>query len=429
MFPRCAALLLAAAITTLVAVEAVAAEVFELEPEYVYGKNRRPQMGYRQPEVFDPLSDRLYQSGYRNFAPTAIPDELKEVPAMERVQKMGRILACADAWFWPFSRTAHKNEPPGLEIEILQSIAKKHGLDVSIAWVNTGMRFGVGVTFGNSIDKGICDIFLGLTYTGDDHHMPKHKMAFTKGFMSTGYVLVTQGPAADVKTLDDAKAQGVKIGVPAFSPMSEYAQANGIPHETFFQNYQVIDALIRGQVNAAMIWSGAISQAKLNHPEAEFEMVKGYVPPPGYTPMAQDPWRNFQQFIFPSLAMGTSFSAIAMRMTRSQMLEVLRQDYIRPAFAKGLRERVVVYRHALRNAVIPVMTIVGIQFGHLLGRTVIMETVFALPGLGTMTLRAIQQRDYPLIQGSVLVMALMFLLVNFVVDILYAVVDPRIRYQ
>jgi len=155
----------------------------------------------------------------------------------------------------------------------------------------------------------------------------------------------------------------------------------------------------------------------------------GYVPPPGYTPMAQDPWRNFQQFIFPSLAMGTSFSAIAMRMTRSQMLEVLRQDYIRTAFAKGLRERVVVYRHALRNAVIPVMTIVGIQFGHLLGRTVIMETVFALPGLGTMTLRAIQQRDYPLIQGSVLVMALMFLLVNFVVDILYAVVDPRIRYQ
>jgi hypothetical protein len=161
MFPRCAALLLVAAITPLVAAEAVAAEVFELEPEYVYGRNRKPQMGYRQPEVFDPLSDRLYQSGFRNFAPTAIPDELKEVPAMERVQKMGRILACADAWFWPFSRTARKNEPPGLEIEILQSIARKHGWDVSIAWVNTGMRFGVGVTFGTSIDRGICDIFSG----------------------------------------------------------------------------------------------------------------------------------------------------------------------------------------------------------------------------------------------------------------------------
>ncbi|HWA13362.1 MAG TPA: transporter substrate-binding domain-containing protein [Burkholderiales bacterium] len=272
-------LCLAAAVLAGDAMLAWGQQVFELEPEYVYGRNRKPRIGYVKPEVFDPLSDRLYQSGYRNFPPTAIPDELKEVPAMERVQKMGRILACADAWFWPFSRTARKNEPPGLEIEILQSIAKKHGWDVSIAWVNTGMRFGVGVTFSTSIDKGICDIFLGLTYTGDDHHMPKHKVAFTKPFMSTGYVLVVQGPAADVKTLDEAKEKGVRVGVPAYSPMSEYAQAHDIPVETFFQNYQVIDALIRGQVNAAMIWSGAISQAKLEHPEAEFEMVKGYVPP------------------------------------------------------------------------------------------------------------------------------------------------------
>jgi polar amino acid transport system substrate-binding protein len=277
---RGAMLFLAAAILATDAMHSWAQEVFELEPEYVYGRNRRPQIGYKTPEVFDPLSDRLYQSGYKNFAPTAIPDELKEVPAMERVQKMGRILACADAWFWPFSRTSRKNEPPGLEIELLQAIAKKHGWEVSIAWVNTGMRFGVGVTFSTSIDKGICDIFLGLTNTGDDHHMPKHKVAFTKPFMSTGYVLVTQGAATDVKTLDDAKRLGVKVGVPAYSPMSEYAERNDIPVETFFQNYQVIDALIRGQVNAAMIWSGAISQAKLEHAEAEFEMVKGYQPPP-----------------------------------------------------------------------------------------------------------------------------------------------------
>ena len=278
---RCTAIVLMAAALTPIAARALAdeAKLFELEPEYVYGRDRRPQIGYRKPEVFDPLSDRLYQSGYRNFPPTAIPDELKTVPAMERVQKMGRILACADAWFWPFSRTAHNNEPAGIEIEILQAIAKRHGWDVSIAWVNTGMRFGVGVTFATSIDKGICDIFLGLTYTGDDHHMPKHKMAFTKAFMSTGYVLVTQGPASDVKTLDDAKAQNVKVGVPAYSPMSEYADEHDIPHATFFQNYQVIDALISGQVNAAMIWSGSISQAKLEHAEAEFAMVKGYQPP------------------------------------------------------------------------------------------------------------------------------------------------------
>jgi len=275
-----ATLFLAVSCLLLHALPAPAQEVFELEPEYVYGKNRKPRLGYRTPEVYDPLSDRLYQAGYRNFPPVGIPDELKEVPAMERVQKMGRILACADAWFWPFSRTARKNEPPGLEIEILQAIAKKHGWEVSIAWVNTGMRFGVGTTFRTSVDKGICDIFLGLTFTGDDHHMPAHQMAFTKAFMSTGYVLVTQGPAAEVKTLDDAKAMNVTVGVPAYSPMSEYAEQHDIPHMTFFQNYQVIDALINAKVNAAMIWSGAISQAKLEHPEGEFEMVKGYVPPP-----------------------------------------------------------------------------------------------------------------------------------------------------
>jgi ABC-type amino acid transport substrate-binding protein len=252
--------------------------VFELEREYVYGRNRKPRLGYVKPEVFDPLSDRLYQAGYRNFAPTAIPDELKEVDAMTRVRKMGHILACADAWFWPFSRTAHANEPAGIDIEILQAIAKKQGWEVDIAWVNTGMRFGVGVTFGRTIDRGICDVFLGLNITNDDHHMPVHKMTFTKPYLSTGFVLVTQGLAKDVHNFEDAKEQGVRLGVPAYSPMSEYAEANNIPHATFFQNYQVIDALIRREVDAAMLWSGAIAQARLDHPEAEFQLVKGYVP-------------------------------------------------------------------------------------------------------------------------------------------------------
>jgi ABC-type amino acid transport substrate-binding protein len=277
---RSAALLLAVLLAGESTLPALAQDVFELQPEYVYGRDRRPRLGYRKPEVFDPLSDRLYQSGYRNFPPTAIPVELKDVDAMTRVQKMGKILACADAWFWPFSRTARKNEAAGLEIEILEAIARQHGWEVEIAWVNTGMRFGVGVTFGRSIDNGICDIFLGLTVTGDDHHMPRHEMAFTRPFMSTGFVLVTQGEAKGVKSLEDAKSQGVKVGVPAYSPMSEYAQARGIPHATFFQNYRVIDALVRGEVNAAMLWSGAISQARLEHPEAQFEMVKGYVPVP-----------------------------------------------------------------------------------------------------------------------------------------------------
>jgi ABC-type amino acid transport substrate-binding protein len=257
--------------------------VFALEPEYVWGKNRKPRLGYRKPEVFDPLSDRLYQSGYRDYPPTAIPDELKDAPAMTRVQKMGRILACADGWFWPFSRTARKSEPAGIEIELLQTIAKKHGWEVDMAWVNMVTRFGPGAPGGaydRSINKGVCDIVLGLAISGDDHHMKPNQLVFTRPFMSTGFVLVTQGPAKAVKSLDEAKAGGVKVGVPAYSPMSEYAQANGIPHATFFQNYQVIDALVQGEVNAAMIWSGAISQARLEHPEAEFEVVKGYVPVP-----------------------------------------------------------------------------------------------------------------------------------------------------
>jgi len=258
-------------------------EVFELEPEYVYGKNRKPRLGYRKPEVFDPLSDRLYQAGYRDYPPTAIPDELKQVDAMTRVKGMGRILACADAWFWPFSRTARKHEPAGLEIEILQAIAKKHSWDVDIAWVNMVTRWGPGGpggAYGRSIQKGICDLVLGLTVSGDDHHMGPNRLAFTRPFMSTGFVLVTQGPAKGIKSLEDAKGRGVKIGVPAYTPMHEYVQANGIPFESFFQNYQVVNALVRGEVDAAMIWSGAISQARLENPQAEFEMVKGYVPPP-----------------------------------------------------------------------------------------------------------------------------------------------------
>lgn len=275
----CGALLLVAAATTCVTVWPAAADVFELEPEYVYGKNRKPRLGYRRPEVFDPLNDRLYQSGYRDYPPTAIPEEYKQLDALTRTHKMGRIMACADGWFFPFSRTVHKNEAAGIDIEILQSIARKHGWEVDVSWVNMLTRWGPGGpggAYGRSIDKGICDIIFGLVITGDDHHMDPHELAFTRPYLSTGFVLVTQGRAKGLKTLDDVKAQHVRIGVPAYSPMSEYVQANGFEYLTFFQNYQVIDALIRHEVEAAMIWSGAISQAKLEHPESEFEVVKGY---------------------------------------------------------------------------------------------------------------------------------------------------------
>lgn len=152
-----------------------------------------------------------------------------------------------------------------------------------------------------------------------------------------------------------------------------------------------------------------------------------WIPPIVYVPFAQDPVSNLQQFAVPAVALGAHFSAVAMRMTRSAMLEVIRQDYVRTAYSKGLRERVVLVRHGLRNALVPVITILGVQFGYLLGGTVLIETIFNMPGLGRLTLDAITQRDYPQLQGNVLVVALMVVTVTLAVDLSYGWLDPRIR--
>ena len=155
----------------------------------------------------------------------------------------------------------------------------------------------------------------------------------------------------------------------------------------------------------------------------------GWLPDFGYTPPWEDPWANVQAFIFPSLIVGYRFSAISSRMTRSAMLEVLRQDYVRTARSKGLMERAIIVKHALRNALIPVVTIMGSQLSFLLGGLVIIEVVFSLPGVGTMGFEAIQVRDYPVVQGVVLFTALLFIGANLLVDLSYAVIDPRIRYS
>ena len=152
-----------------------------------------------------------------------------------------------------------------------------------------------------------------------------------------------------------------------------------------------------------------------------------WIPPISYVPFFEDPWRNLQQFMVPAVALGAHFSAVAMRMTRSALLEVVRQDYIRTAYAKGLRERSVLLRHALKNAMVPVVTILGVQFGYLLGGTVLIETIFSMPGLGRLTLDAITQRDYPQLQADVLVVAVMVVAVTLAVDLSYGWLDPRIR--
>ncbi|PYO58937.1 MAG: hypothetical protein DMD83_01455 [Candidatus Rokuibacteriota bacterium] len=154
-----------------------------------------------------------------------------------------------------------------------------------------------------------------------------------------------------------------------------------------------------------------------------------WIPPIGYTSLWESPWRNLQQFLLPAAVLGFRLSAATMRMTRSTVLEVLREDYVRTAWAKGLGGRVVVYKHALKNALIPVVTIVGGQLGTLLAGTVVVETIFALPGMGRLTVEAILFRDYPVVQTNVMLVALTLVTLNLVVDLTYAWLDPRIHYR
>lgn len=154
-----------------------------------------------------------------------------------------------------------------------------------------------------------------------------------------------------------------------------------------------------------------------------------YLPPIGYKAAWANPWANFQQFIWPALVLAYApLAAVMARMIRSTMLEVLRQDYVRTARAKGLSEVTVIRRHVLKNAFIPVLTLLGLSFARLLGGTVIIESIFALPGLGRTIYAAILDRDYPVVQGGVLLIAFIMVFSNLVVDLLYAWLDPRIRY-
>lgn len=143
----------------------------------------------------------------------------------------------------------------------------------------------------------------------------------------------------------------------------------------------------------------------------------------------EDPWKNFLAIIFPALIVGYRYSAVSARMTRSAMLEVMREDYVRTARAKGLRERTVVVKHALRNGLIPVITIMGSQVSFLLGGLVILEQIFSLPGMGRYTYDAVIHRDYTVVQGTVFVMAAVYVTVNLLIDLSYALIDPRIRYS
>ena len=155
----------------------------------------------------------------------------------------------------------------------------------------------------------------------------------------------------------------------------------------------------------------------------------GWAPPLRLYPFSEDPLAHVGAFIIPGLILGTGLSAATMRMTRTMMLEVLRQDYVRTAWAKGLRERLVVVRHAMKNALIPVVTLIGLQMPILVGGSVIIETLFNLPGLGSLFVTSLANRDYPMVSGINLFFATFILFNNLLIDLLYGYLDPRIRYQ
>ncbi|MBI4609331.1 MAG: ABC transporter permease [Candidatus Rokubacteria bacterium] len=160
-----------------------------------------------------------------------------------------------------------------------------------------------------------------------------------------------------------------------------------------------------------------------------FLIIFKWLPPMVFTPIWVDPWENLAQLTWPALSVGYRYSAVATRMTRSAMLEVLREDYIRTARAKGLWQKLILTRHALKNAMLPVLTVIALEFAFLLGGLVVTEQVFNLNGLGLLFVEAIARRDYTMTQALVLLVAFTFIFVNFVVDLMYAWLDPRIRYR
>ncbi len=158
-----------------------------------------------------------------------------------------------------------------------------------------------------------------------------------------------------------------------------------------------------------------------------FSNTQGWIPMGNYVSIFENPLKNLQMFFLPSLAIGFGFAAVVMRYTRNSMLEVLQMDYVRTAKAKGLSHRAVILTHALKNAILPVITVTGFNAGYLLGGSIVIEEVFALPGMGRLALYAINQRDYPVLQAIILLIATLFVVVNLITDLVYALADPRIR--
>lgn len=253
-----------------------AEDIEELEVELVTAPRDKPK---RNPEVFDPLNDLRWQAGFRESHPTAIPDELKNVDALTRSKAMKRIVACVDGWFYPFSHTAPKAEKPGIDIDLLRIIAKRHNWRVDIVWADT--KINLDVAFRATIDKRYCDLFTGLAISGEDDALDRHDLVFTRPYVGLGFVLAVQGKAAHMKSMDELKQAGIKVGVPMLTPADEYVKKEGIPHESYYQNVRVVEAMVKGEIDAGILWTGALGAARKRF-NVELTPVPGYVPPPGH---------------------------------------------------------------------------------------------------------------------------------------------------
>ncbi|WP_088032226.1 ABC transporter permease [Evansella clarkii] len=160
-----------------------------------------------------------------------------------------------------------------------------------------------------------------------------------------------------------------------------------------------------------------------------FGVYLGWLPIAGYSPLSEGVWSHLQYMILPAISLGAIQAALIARMTRSSMLDILSTNYIKTAHAKGVKERLVIYKHALRNAFIPILTVLGQTFGTLVAGAVVTETVFNLPGIGQLIVQSIVRRDYAVIQGTILIIAASYVLINLIVDLLYGAVDPRVRFN
>ena len=265
-------------LATLIPRWARSADVIQLETETVIGKKQKWDPKQTHPEVFDPVNSERWRAGFRESFATEIPEELKDVDALTRIRAMKRMVACADGWYYPFSRTAPKSEAPGIDIDILRDITKRHGWRLDIVWANTGINLGNAFTM--TIDKGYCDFFVGLVHSDENLDVRAHHLVFTKPYIGVGFVLAVQGKATNVKTLAEIKAKKMKVGVPMLSPMEEYVRANKIEYELYSQSHGLIDGMVKHEVDAAMMWSGAVALAK-NDYDVLFDVVPDFVPQAG----------------------------------------------------------------------------------------------------------------------------------------------------